>query len=112
VRRRVPHNLRLGFTEISTGAAAADETAPRCLDAFAAFRDEVRALAKAKADPGDVAAACDRLRDGALADLGVKLEEGPNGARAGWGPGRSGVQGVRPKPLPDLKRGVLLSRHL
>ncbi|GLC35821.1 hypothetical protein PLESTB_000497800 [Pleodorina starrii] len=76
---------RPGFTESSASAAGADDMSPRCLDVFAAFRDEVRGMAKAKADPRDVAAACDRLRDQGLADLGVQLEEqqGTNG-KAAW----------------------------
>ncbi|GLI68942.1 hypothetical protein VaNZ11_013467 [Volvox africanus] len=69
---------RTGFTEASTSAAANDEMGPRCLDVFAAFRDEIRAMAKSKTDHKDVAAACDRLRDQTLKDLGVQLE-GTNG---------------------------------
>lgn len=49
------------------------------LDAFAAFRDEVRALAKAKAEHKELMAACDRVRDGSLVDLGVRLEDRPDG---------------------------------
>jgi len=53
------------------------------LDAFAAFRDEVRALVRAKADPKELMAACDRVRDHALVDLGVRLEDKPDG-KAVW----------------------------
>ncbi|KXZ56656.1 hypothetical protein GPECTOR_1g591 [Gonium pectorale] len=73
---------RPGFSEV-TGGAGNDAAAARYLDAFAAFRDEVRALAKAKALAQDLAAACDRLRDQTLAELGVKLEAGTDG-RTTW----------------------------
>eukprot|EP00798_Chlamydomonas_sp_ICE-L_P006478 gene6478-biopygen1653 len=45
------------------------------LDAFAAFRDEVRSLARTKVDPKETMTACDRVRDVALVELGVRLEE-------------------------------------
>lgn len=37
-------------------------------------------MAKAKADSGDILAACDAVRDSALVDLGVRLEDRPDGA--------------------------------
>jgi hypothetical protein len=49
------------------------------LDAFASFRDTVRGLAKAKAAPGELLAACDTLRDDTLPLLGVRLEDRPDG---------------------------------
>jgi cysteinyl-tRNA synthetase len=67
----------LGF---GTEAGAADSGAVAgYLDAFAAFRDEVRSLAKAKAPAGELLAACDRIRDDTLVDLGVRLEDRPDG---------------------------------
>jgi hypothetical protein len=41
----------------------------------------VRGLAKAKAPHSDVLAACDAVRDGACVDLGVRLEDRPDGGR-------------------------------
>lgn len=78
---------QLGFSDAAGGGAAAaagtDAQGARYLDAFAAFRDEVRSMAKAKAEPAAMLAACDRLRDVTLADLGVRLEDRPDG-RAVW----------------------------
>lgn len=45
------------------------------LRALAAFRDEVRKLAIAKADPKEILAITDRLRDYELAELGVALDD-------------------------------------
>jgi hypothetical protein len=47
---------------------------------------QVRSLAKSKAPPSDILAACDAVRDGACVDLGVRLEDRPDGgwARARW----------------------------
>ena len=63
--------------------AGAGGAASAYLDTFAAFRDEVRSLARAKAEPKDILAACDRVRDGTLVDLGVRLEDKPDG-KAVW----------------------------
>lgn len=43
---------------------------------------QVRALAKAKAAPGEILASCDRVRDDTLPDLGVRLEDRPDGEEA------------------------------
>jgi cysteinyl-tRNA synthetase len=40
---------------------------------------QVRSLAKAKAQPSDILAACDAVRDGVCVDLGVRLEDRPDG---------------------------------
>ncbi|KAF8056247.1 CARS1 [Scenedesmus sp. PABB004] len=95
------------------GGGSSDAAGASYLDAFAAFRDEVRrqqppppaelpggprgaaraspptpppaaapqmrGLAKAKAAPGELLAACDRVRDDALPLLGVRLEDRPDG---------------------------------
>ncbi len=63
----------------AAASSASDDTSARYLDAFAAFRDDVRALAKAKAEPREVLAACDRVRDSTLVDMGVRLEDRPDG---------------------------------
>jgi cysteinyl-tRNA synthetase len=36
-------------------------------------------MAKAKAPAGDILAACDRVRDDTLPELGVRLEDRPDG---------------------------------
>lgn len=45
------------------------------LRALSAFRDEVRKLAINKADPKDLLALSDRLRDYDLAEMGVALDD-------------------------------------
>jgi hypothetical protein len=40
---------------------------------------QVRGLAKAKAPAGEILAACDRVRDDTLPELGVRLEDRPDG---------------------------------
>lgn len=53
------------------------------LDALSTFRDEVRTLSKAKAPHSDILAACDAMRDGACVEMGVRLEDRPDG-KAIW----------------------------
>jgi hypothetical protein len=74
-----PDSPGLGDIQSSSG----DGKAASYLDAFAAFRDEVRTLARSKADLKDILAACDKVRDSKLVDLGVRLEDKPDG-RAVW----------------------------
>jgi cysteinyl-tRNA synthetase len=62
----------------------ADAAVAPFLDLFASFRDEVRTLSRAKAPASDLLAACDRIRDGALVDLGVRLEDRPDGRPSVW----------------------------
>lgn len=45
------------------------------LSALSTFRDQVRKLAIAKADPSEILALTDRLRDYELAELGVALDD-------------------------------------
>eukprot|EP00798_Chlamydomonas_sp_ICE-L_P027085 gene27085-biopygen836 len=66
-----------GFADAAGGAG--DAKGAGYLDAFAAFRDEVRSLARTKADPKETMTACDRVRDVALVELGVRLEDRPDG---------------------------------
>ncbi|KAG1654827.1 hypothetical protein FOA52_009108 [Chlamydomonas sp. UWO 241] len=66
----------------SEGASAGGDggaVAASYLDTFAAFRDEVRSLARAKAEPKDILAVCDRVRDTTLVDMGVRLEDKADG---------------------------------
>eukprot|EP00879_Flechtneria_rotunda_P016738 GHRR01017519.1.p1 GENE.GHRR01017519.1~~GHRR01017519.1.p1 ORF type:complete len:787 (+),score=316.08 GHRR01017519.1:800-3160(+) len=65
--------------EAGAGSGAADAAGASYLDAFAAFRDEIRGLAKAKALAGELLVACDRVRDDTLPPLGVRLEDKPDG---------------------------------
>lgn len=51
---------QVGFGGEAAGSAAAGQDTAQYLDAFAAFRDGVRGLAKAKAEPAQILAACDR----------------------------------------------------
>jgi hypothetical protein len=44
---------------------------------------QVRNLAKAKAPAGEILAACDRVRDDTLPELGVRLEDRPDGEGQG-----------------------------
>eukprot|EP00294_Goniomonas_avonlea_P008277 CAMPEP_0114544762 /NCGR_PEP_ID=MMETSP0114-20121206/3046_1 /TAXON_ID=31324 /ORGANISM="Goniomonas sp, Strain m" /LENGTH=723 /DNA_ID=CAMNT_0001729157 /DNA_START=19 /DNA_END=2190 /DNA_ORIENTATION=- len=60
-----------------------DEIVRPYLDALTAFRDELRALARSKAEPLEILRACDRLRDDVLPPLGVQLDDKADG-RAMW----------------------------
>lgn len=42
-------------------------------------RDQIRSLARGKAEPKDILAACDVVRDETCVDLGVRLEDKPTG---------------------------------
>lgn len=75
-----PPSDRPGFGEV---AAVGDSKGSTYLDVFAAFRDEVRSLARGKADPKDILTACDRVRDSTLVELGVRLEDKSDG-KAVW----------------------------
>lgn len=72
--------------ESADGASSNSEHVAKYLDAFASFRDEVRALAKAGAEPRALMSTCDRLRDHTMVDLGVRLEDRPDGKRGGGPP--------------------------
>eukprot|EP00962_Isochrysis_galbana_P040622 scaffold14749_cov126-Isochrysis_galbana.AAC.1 len=72
-------------SETAAISGGADAAAP-VVDALAAFRDAVRAGARAAAvggsdaGPADLLGLCDRLRDSTLVDLGIRLEDRPDGA--------------------------------
>ncbi|KFM24979.1 Cysteine-tRNA ligase, cytoplasmic [Auxenochlorella protothecoides] len=74
--------LEFGVTSSAGPEAAGRDETPAVLDAFAAFRDEIRRLAKEGAGAGQVLAACDSVRDGPLVDLGVQLEDRAGGPAA------------------------------
>jgi len=66
------------------GAAASDDKFAGVMDCMAAFRDDVRAIARGgKGTMGDVMGACDSVRDVALVNLGIRLEDRASG-KAVW----------------------------
>lgn len=71
--------LGLGGGSDGSGASRQETLAPY-LDSICAFRDQVRSLVRAKAEPGEVLRACDALRDSTLPSLGVKLDDTGGGA--------------------------------
>jgi cysteinyl-tRNA synthetase len=77
-----------GTDDIGISAAAAsaggDEKVVPVVDALVAFRDQIRAAAKAKASPADLLALCDQLRDDAMPPLGVRLEDRMDGGATTW----------------------------
>lgn len=58
ISKAAPDQIGFGGEAAASGAAGQDTA--KYLDAFAAFRDRVRGLAKAKADPRQILDACDR----------------------------------------------------
>ncbi|DBB16222.1 TPA: hypothetical protein ACH3X3_014548 [Trebouxia sp. C0006] len=66
---------QLGFGGEAAATASASEGAAKYLDAFALFRDTVRSMAKGNKSPGQMLAACDRIRDETMLELGVRLED-------------------------------------
>eukprot|EP00744_Colponema_vietnamica_P004930 GILI01007292.1.p1 GENE.GILI01007292.1~~GILI01007292.1.p1 ORF type:complete len:695 (-),score=255.22 GILI01007292.1:212-2137(-) len=71
----------IGFAAES-GQVNVEEAVTPFLDAFASFRDKIRAAARAK-DFGKVLSVCDEVRDDVLPCLGVRLEDRPDG-QAVW----------------------------
>ncbi|KAG2499369.1 hypothetical protein HYH03_002944 [Edaphochlamys debaryana] len=94
---------RPGFTE--TSAAGNDgAVGAKVLDAFASFRDEVRSLAKAKAEAAGLQAAVARLQGEALQALGVTLAEA--GGKTTWQPA-AGSPAAALGPTPSAYLGAL-----
>ncbi|KAL4430549.1 hypothetical protein ABPG77_005789 [Micractinium sp. CCAP 211/92] len=69
-----------GVPDEAVAKAGSSGRPAEMLAAFVAFRDEVAALAAAGAPAGDVLAACDRVRDDTLVELGIRLEDKPDGS--------------------------------
>lgn len=69
----------LGMGDGGAAGAGADAKAAAVLDAFCAFRDGVRAAARASAPHKEFLCACDGVRDGAMVDLGIRLEDKADG---------------------------------
>lgn len=65
----------LGFGRADAGAASGEAAAAPFVNVAVAFRDKIRDLARAGASAGEMLAACDALRDGAMAELGVRVED-------------------------------------
>lgn len=70
---------KLGLSDSSSGGAGDDARLSAYLTAFSSFRDEMRALARGGADKVTLLTACDRLRDEVMVELGVRLEDKPDG---------------------------------
>jgi cysteinyl-tRNA synthetase len=72
-----------GFGDTTTGGGSgtdgSDERAVALLDAFGNFRQEVRKLSLAKSTPSEILKACDTVRDDVMVNLGVRLEDLPDG---------------------------------
>ncbi|ODQ54152.1 cysteinyl-tRNA synthetase [Saitoella complicata NRRL Y-17804] len=71
----------IGWKEADQAAAGGnkEETVLPYVRALSTFRDNIRALSMAKADPKEMLALCDRLRDVDLVDLGVMLDDRETG---------------------------------
>lgn len=69
----------LGMGDAGSSGSGDDAKAAAVLDAFCTFRDDMRRLARAAAPHKDLLACCDAVRDGTMADLGVRLEDLPEG---------------------------------
>jgi cysteinyl-tRNA synthetase len=65
--------------EDGTDGAGSDEKTAAVLDAFCSFRDRIRAAARAGAAQKDFLTACDVVRDNAMIDLGIRLEDQADG---------------------------------
>ncbi|KAK9817180.1 hypothetical protein WJX72_010713 [[Myrmecia] bisecta] len=76
--------LGFGASEAAGAAGASSSESAQYLDAFAAFRDGVRQMAREAKHQG-ILAACDRVRDETLVDLGIKLEDKADGSSV-WKP--------------------------
>lgn len=75
----------VGLGDESGGQRQDDSKASAVLDAFCSFRDEVRQLARGGLPGKEVLAACDKVRDEAMVELGVRLEDRPDGSSI-WKP--------------------------
>ena len=70
----------LGMDDLGSNDSASGKKTDSILDVFSEFRDKVRNLAKTGAVPGEYLKCCDCVRDDALVDLGVRLEDTADGA--------------------------------
>jgi len=73
----VQGNDVIGFGDGGSGGGASskEDVAAPFVDALVQFRDQVRTAARNKAEPVSYLQECDAVRDGALAQLGVRIED-------------------------------------
>ena len=76
-------------------AGADDKKLAGVLDAVALFRDAMRDAARAKKTPQEVLALCDKFRDEALIEVGVRMEDVTVAAPVGASQGGNGAGSVR-----------------
>ena len=74
---------KLGMDDTGTGDSVERNRTEKLLDAITGFRDDIRQLAKSGASTVEYLKCCDGMRDGAMVDLGVRLEDVPDG-RSVW----------------------------
>lgn len=74
-----------GVPDQSVTKAGSSGRAADMLAAFMAFHREIEGLAGAGAAAGEVLAACDRVRDDTFVELGIRLEDKPDGSSV-WKP--------------------------
>lgn len=72
-------NDNLGLDDYGKELGSNNKT-ENILDAFCCFRDQVRNLAKNGSAPKDFLQCCDCVRDDALVDIGIRLEDTSGGA--------------------------------
>eukprot|EP00934_Nitzschia_sp_Nitz4_P006791 Nitzschia sp. Nitz4//scaffold171_size48012//24696//27029//NITZ4_007125-RA/size48012-processed-gene-0.13-mRNA-1//-1//CDS//3329538701//6781//frame0 len=71
----VQGNELIGFGESTEGGGSKEEVVSPFVDAFVDFRDKVRTAAKAKSEARVFLQECDAVRDEALAQLGIRVED-------------------------------------
>ncbi|KAJ3275281.1 hypothetical protein HDV01_001008 [Terramyces sp. JEL0728] len=72
-------NPSIGSFGSTKSSSNRDEILLPVLQTMSTFRDNVRKLAQEKADPKDILAFCDKLRDEELAEHGISLEDREDG---------------------------------
>lgn len=70
---------QLGMDSFGVDESEASKKTDAILNALSEFRDKVRNLAKSKSTPGEYLSSCDSLRDDSLVEIGVRLEDKPDG---------------------------------
>lgn len=70
---------QLGMDSMGSDDSEASKRTDSILDALSEFRDKVRNLAKSKSNPAEYLTCCDCLRDDALVEIGVRLEDKADG---------------------------------
>jgi cysteinyl-tRNA synthetase len=66
----------IGFGDTGSGEGISkEETVAPFVDAFVDFREQIRNAAKSKSSPVEFLRHCDDVRDGTLANLGIRVED-------------------------------------